>query len=490
MASLSGRKALGEIDRILKSVRGHLSTLDGEYGSARAELARLRSSELAEYAELAKLRLLSIEQGDLVDALDEADREARRVLDEREETFKRLESEISAAEAALDECEARREAQRSAVAAAGEMLDKAEAAAQASLRSSEAYQAQFKRTEDADFIADQAEEKAAAAQTDRIEKGEPYMSDPLFSYLWARGYGTSQYRAFPLIRWLDGKVAKLCKYEPARRNYALLTEIPPRLREHAATMRAAFDTEAEALADLEQTAAEAAGVPASHAALDAAEKKLAEIDGEIVEHEERIRDLVTKRSEFASGNDALYRRCIDVLSEAMQRRSISFLRERAARTVWREDDEVVRRLAEIDAEADRIERNLEEFRQLHDNENGRLNELEDLRRRFKSERYDEPFSEFKDWALIALVLREFLRGAAGSRDVWKTIERQQRTKRERSNTHFGSLKFPRAPKPGPWRMPKGGFGGGFRSGGGFKGGGFKTGGGFRGGGGFKTGGGF
>jgi hypothetical protein len=53
-----------------------------------------------------------------------------------------------------------------------------------------------------------------------------------------------------------------------------------------------------------------------------------------------------------------------------------------------------------------------------------------------------------------------------------------------ANPNFGTLKFPRAGKHGPWRMP-----GGFGRGGGFGGGGFKTGGGFRGGG-FKTGGGF
>jgi hypothetical protein len=177
----------------------------------------------------------------------------------------------------------------------------------------------------------------------------------------------------------------------------------------------------------------------------------------------------------------------------MQRESIEFLRERASRTVHRDDDELVQKLAEIDAEADNLEANLSEFRKLHERESDRVGKLEDIRRRFKSARFDDALSEFKDIALIALILREFMRGSAGANDVWRTIERQQRRRPVQADPGFGSMRFPRAPKAGPWRMPPmpkgGGFGGfgGFKGGGGFGGGGFKTGGGFRGGG-FRTGG--
>jgi hypothetical protein len=492
MASLSGNKALAEIDKVLQSARGNLANVDAEFGTARSALARLRASELSLYAELARLRLIAIEQGVVADSLDEADRDAARILEEREAAAARLDGDIKAAESALAGDERHRSDQQGIVAAASQALDAAEAAAQDSLEADPAYREQLARVDQADFIADQAEDKASAAETDRIEKGEPYESDSLFAYLWSRGYGTSKYHAFPLVRWLDARVAKLCNYEPARQNYSLLIDIPLRLTEHAAVMRGSFDQEAEALATLEETAAAAAGVPECQAALTAAEQQLAAIDAEIAAREDNIRALVVERRTFAAGEDEFYRQCLDVLSQAMQRRSTGFLRERAARTLDRTDDDVVRRLEELDDEADRIERDLREFERLHDSESRRLTELEDLRRRFKSEGFDDTLSEFKDWALIALVLREFLRGASGSNDVWKTIRRQQRTKRVKANPNFGTLRFPRAPKAGPWRMPKGGGfkGGGFRTGGGFKGGGFKTGGGFKGGGGFKTGGGF
>jgi hypothetical protein len=379
------------------------------------------------------------------------------------------------------------------VAAASETLDAAEAEAQARLAEDAAYKSALATTEQADFVADQAEAKAAAAQNDRVEKGKPYEADPLFAYLWARGYGTSKYRAFPLTRWLDSLVAKICDYEPARRDYSLLVEIPPRLTEHAASMRASFEREAAALATLEEGAAASVGVPARRDELEAAEQTLASIDETITKNEGQVGQLVAERKRFAAGEDPFYKECIEALSAAMQRESIEFLRERASRTVHRDDDELVQKLAEIDAEADRLEGNLGEFRRLHDRESERVGKLEDIRRRFKSARFDDALSEFKDVALIALILREFMRGSAGANDVWKTIERQQRQRRHQSDPGFGSLRFPKSPTSGPWRMPPmpkgGGFGGfgGFKKGGGFGGGGFKTGGGFRGGG-FKTGG--
>ena len=50
--------------------------------------------------------------------------------------------------------------------------------------------------------------KTEQAEADREEKGKPYRDDPLFMYLWERGYGTSAYKAGNLIAWLDGLVAR------------------------------------------------------------------------------------------------------------------------------------------------------------------------------------------------------------------------------------------------------------------------------------------
>jgi len=83
-----------------------------------------------------------------------------------------------------------------------------------------------------------AERKAAQAECDLEEKRKPYEADPLFMYLWSRGLGTSRYRAIPLVRYFDRKVARHIGFDDARRNYAVLIELPVRLREHAERLRA------------------------------------------------------------------------------------------------------------------------------------------------------------------------------------------------------------------------------------------------------------
>ena len=83
-----------------------------------------------------------------------------------------------------------------------------------------------------------AEAKAVQAEADREEKRRPYEADPLFMYLWRRRYGTRDYRASNLVRYFDRKVAHLIGFETARINYAMLMELPDRLREHAERLRA------------------------------------------------------------------------------------------------------------------------------------------------------------------------------------------------------------------------------------------------------------
>jgi hypothetical protein len=436
------------------------------------------------YAELARMRMLAIESGALIDSLDNADRSVAGILEERKNAAVRLDETIEAANRQLADCEARRAEQARRVAVSSESLDAAEGQAQAQLNADDAYQAQLKSTEQADFVAEQAEGKAEAAQQNRIEKGKPYERDALFSYLWNRGYGTSKYAAWPIARWLDGRVARLCGYAAARRDYGLLIDIPVRLREHAARMRAAFHEEVEKLRRLEVAAAEAANVPAIQAQIDTEEQQLAAIDAEISQQEDALRDLVRERVQFANGNDAYYSRCIEILHRTMSRQGFAALGERAARTPEPQDDLLVQQLVELESDAGRLEQDLADYRRVHERESQRLREFEDVRRRFKAERFDETHSEFLDAALFTLVLERLLNGAVSSRDAWQAIRRQQRLRVKRADPRFGTRRFPKAPRSGPWRWPPGG-----GSGGGFGGGGFGSGGGF-GGGGFRSGGGF
>src|SRR5690606_13717072 len=103
-------------------------------------------------------------------------------------------------------------------------------------------------------------------------------------YLWRRRYGTSEYVGGGLTRWLDGKVARLIGYADARANYARLSELPVRLREHAERVGARADEELARLAELDEQGRAAAGVPALEQEHDDLAAQVAEVDEEITKN--------------------------------------------------------------------------------------------------------------------------------------------------------------------------------------------------------------
>ena len=149
-----------------------------------------------------------------------------QLLDSVDDRLRRAEQEAQSAEAEAASLQQRREAVRAAQAERDRRaaaLREAEAAQHQALdaaRQRAVADPEWQRlrasAEEAARIAQHAEEKAAFARGDLATKGKPYLDDPLFAYLWRRGWGTAAYRAGPLTRLLDGWVARIARYEPAR----------------------------------------------------------------------------------------------------------------------------------------------------------------------------------------------------------------------------------------------------------------------------------
>lgn len=484
----SGNDILTMIERMLSDTRSELDTVAVKAEGLTTQLERLKQAEVGALGVLARVRLREIESGELADALDDTGRRVQELLAQRDEAQGALGGKLAAAQEVLAQLERERAAQHDVVAEAEKAVDEAEAVAQQRLAADAAYKARLEAAENADKMAQVAEQKAQAAQVDRVEKGRPYEADKLFAYLWGRGYGTAQYRAFGFPRLLDRWVARVADYEPLRRNYWMLSELPARFDEHAKRMRAAADDAIGAVRALEADAAAAAGVPAREQARDAAEEALAAIDKKIEESEAAIAALVDERGRFASGQDEYSLRCTELLSETFRREKMKTLREQATRTPGPEDDAAVDQLTAIRAELPRLEQEAARYNALHDTQRERTAKLEEVRKRFKEQRFDAVSSEFVNGALIAALFSQLLGGALGVPDFWDALRKQHRHRPLAADPTFGSGRFPRGPGRNPWNFPGGGgFGGGGRRGGGFGGGGFGKGGGF-GGGGFRTGG--
>jgi len=475
----TGRQALGSIDGALHSAQSQVKTVEQSIELTTQRLLGLEREEVEQFRALAQIRVDLLAAGDILTHLDESEQTTNRILESRVQAHEKLTGEIRESERqqrALDEL---RNTQSQRVDEAEVLLDQREADTQKRLQQEPDYQRLLEIAQQADRVAGHAEEKTGLALEDRKEKGEPYESDPLFIYLWKRGYGTSEYHANPLFRYLDGWVAKLCSYGDARANYAMLTEIPQRLQEHSDKLRSQANIEFEKLKQLELEAAEADGIPLLQQSLDDARKALEELDDKLAEQQTSHQELLRRNDQYAAGEDRYFAQAIEYLASELRRDDIATLDRDARLTPTPDDDVVIDRIFNLRSDKQTIEESLDRHRASLKSHRERMNQLESLRLEFKRQRYDGGNSVFADGNLVGMMLNEFLRGVLSRDGLWREISRQHRRRATHSNPDFGTGGFSRRRSTwgsgGSWGgIGRGGGGGGFSGGGG----GFKTGGGF------------
>ena len=479
---ISGRDALGFIDDSLQRERGGIDTAETRIADLGRQLLALQEARVADFRDLARVRVDMIASGNMLTSIDVLERQVAATLQARESARAELDSRITAVQDERAALEAERESQRQALEKAAETLDVAEAATQARLDTDPDYRAHETLTREAEGIAHHAEDKAVQSEKEKEEKGQSYRNDPLFMYLWERGYGTPQYRAWPPARWLDNKVARLIGFEDARANYARLQEIPLRLREHAEQKKRDAEAAFAVLRELDEEAREQDGVVVLEEARDEEQSALETIDARIKEAAERHQQLLERKEGFAAGEDEHYRKAVEYVASELRRDDIRELRRDALATPFPEDDIIVNRMVEREQQVQQLENAIGELKKALRQQHQKLRELETLRTDFRRRRYDQPGYGFSDGTLIAAMLSSFLNGMLDRDGLWRILEQQQRYQPRRTNPSFGSGGFGRGTI---WGGRRGGFGRGL--GGGF-GGGFGRGSG--GGGGFRTGGGF
>lgn len=488
---ISGREALGVIQRTIQEEQGRSSDLDQRLRASSQALLESDQARARALAELARLRVGALADGVAVaERLAEADRRVLQALERRESDRTVVERQLEVLEARHAELTRAREGAAVALERAAAELDEAEAATQGRLARDPGYVALREAAERAERVAVHADDKATTAEQELAAKGAAYQADPLFLYLWRRRYGTREYRAWPLTRWLDGRVARLIRYEDARRNYHRLQELPLRLREHADRVGAIADEALAALAARDQAERASDGVTQREAARDARVEALAAADAEVEAGAAAVAEVRARLDAFAQGQDEGFRAAVDALAAELSQVPLRTLAREAIATPFPEDDRVVARLLELERERSTQEATVAELREAAARHKQRITDLEKVRIDFTRRRYDQPDSAFPDAAMIATLVAQLLNGAMTRDALWKVLEQQRRAAPRRADPTFGSGGFGRG---SPWGGGPlgggGGFGGTSRAGGGGRpGGGFSTGGRIGGGGGFKTGG--
>jgi hypothetical protein len=532
--SLSGPDALRSLEEALRDIRREEDEIAKRLARSAELVTKIRATEGELFRQLAKVRLDPAMQAELSGRLSGAEVSAREQLKQHSVATGEAEAKLKTLDTRIAELGGERTAKLGEVA---KRQDELQAIADSLKGKNGADPVHAKAVADAaelEHVATESRSKLEQAEKDREEKGRPYRDDPLFMYLWERGYGTSAYKANNLVAWLDSLVARKAAYHKARPNYAMLIEIPQRLKEHAERQLANAETARQALVAIETAAIDAVGGKPIREALEAAQTRIATIDEAVVAAEDERDDAVKAQRELAEGGDPKFSAAISALGEALGREDLKALLDEARQTRSAQDDTIIQ---QID---DARQRAVEEESETKDQKSrlkvlaDRRRELEDIQFEFKKSRYDDPRSSFREDKLVGDVLTDFLRGGITAGNYWDQWKRSQNWTggyqpgpwdgytprkydddqpkiderelwRQEEQQRDGAFSFPDSSFGGSSdrsrRNKPGGFGGSWGSfpgtgrgnSGGFsrpRGGGFSTGGGFKSGGGFKTGGGF
>ncbi|KZM47664.1 hypothetical protein [Labrenzia sp. OB1] len=483
---LTGRQTLGTIEQSLQDLRREEAELSKRIERSTRALTDLQERQSEAYRDLARFRLDSDAAGALNTRLDSAAREARRLLDKRSADYKVLSEQLRQCESERFQLQKKRGELDSARDAAENQMDELMEAVDSRLENDSAYQAQNRATEAALATAEAAAAKAETSARDRAEKGKAYDDDPLFIYLWQRGFGTPEYAHRGLIRSLDGWVAGLIRFHDARANYAMLTGIPERMARHAERCAQIARQEQAKLAEFSRNAMTDAAGTDLVGSIETYSEEIDNIDGDLDKLDRRIETLSTALAEFSGGEDADFLKAEEHLSVSLQADDLNDLWRAAHDTPSPDDEKIVQRIEDLKDRIEQVAREIRQDRELQRDIGRRRTELADVIKRFRSSGYGSWESTFSDNKLTTVLLGELVKGAITGADYWARAERSHKRRKPRGR----KVAFPHGtglPKSMGGFGGSGGPGGNFPGSGGFGGGGFKTGGGF-GGGGFKTGG--
>jgi hypothetical protein len=416
---ISGRQALERIEAAVTQLRQDESHLDAALRAASDTAARLRRERMDGFRALARLRLDALQREAVVGELEAVERRALALLAQGRKALDELSGKRQQAQDAVRQAEAERHRRSEALEAAVAAVATLRASVEAAAREGATLTAQRARLDAAAAVAGEAEKKAAQAEADRAEKGRPYEADPLFMYLWGKKFGTAEDRSGRFVRFFDAGVARLVGYAKARANYAMLNEIPRRLAEHAARMKAEIAAERATLTRVERQELVKAGIEPleraavdARAALDTAERTLAAA-------KKILKSFDLDHQAAAEGG--AYGEAVELLAKADARQDLRELYREALKTPTTADEAIVKTIEATEAQIGRAEKDIGATRRKLKELAERRAGLERERDAFRREGYDSPWGEFGNDQALAQVLGGILGGVISSTVLRDTL---------------------------------------------------------------------
>ena len=472
---LTGRDALVSIEQAISRTRSEESRLDGALRSAMEEAARLRREEAEGFRAVAQVKLDAMMRGQVVGDLEATEQRALDMVRNHVKELEELARRRDTAQAALDAAEATKHKRDQDLADALEAALALRQRTADSVKSDPEWQKATIAVASATEIATNADRKASLAEADLAAKGKPYQGDPLFIYLWNKKHGQAEDTSGTLVRFFDRKVARLVGYHNARANYAMLNEIPIRLREHAKRKHADVEVAKAHVSEIERRVMVAEGMEALEGRAAAAVDAMRAAAEEVMKVTAELKAIEAERQRVATGGaDAVYNRAVDLLAQTLMREDLGKLYQDAIKTPTKTDDQAIlaisaarKALQKADEEVTQIRSDIRELAR-------RRGELEGARDRARHRGYDDPRGTFGGGQdMLGQVIGGILSGALQGAVIDRILRDNYRAPFPGPDRDFGG---PIGVWPNPWgpthdggAWPGGGHSdeSGWRTGGGF-----------------------
>jgi hypothetical protein len=464
----TGHDALFSVEQAIGGVRADEGQLDATLRSAIEEAARLRREESQAFRALARIKLDDLMRENVIARIDATERRALAIIGKHREALETLSRKRDDAQQRLTEAESKKHKCDQDLAQVLEKIDRFRRGVADRVKEDPDWRAAEAAAEEARTITENADQKASLSEADLTQKRKPYEDDPLFMYLWNKKFGQAEDRSFYFVRYFDRLVAGMTDYPGARANYAILLEIPVRLREHANAKRKEAEARQDCVAALERKALVAAGVEPIEAEMEAANGAVKEAGEDVLKITAELREIETERQrEEGGGEDAIYNQAVEMLAQALVQEDLTRLYQDALQTPGKEDDELVisigrtrEALKRVDSEVNQIRSQIREMAR-------RRVELEGARDRARNSGFDNPMGNYGNAQdAIAMVIGGILRGAMSGPDLDRVLRDNYRHPAPTSDPDFG--RWPgEGSFPASWERPGTTRGSGWSTGGGF-----------------------
>ena len=419
--SLAGPDALRALEEAVRDIRREEDEIAKRSARSAELLIKLRAQEAELYRLLGETRLDADGRQVQARLIADINNRVETTISHYDAGFADAEATVHHAEADLARGNAERSALQAEASRRDEELSSHVAMVRPRLGTDAGYASKLAAARDLAAMAEASVGKAARADAARTEKLAAFRSDPLFSYLSDRFYGTPQYASRGVFAALDAWVARLIAYDKSAGIYGAINELPRRLREHAEQLQERARAAAADVASMESIAIDSAGGRTAREAIEALAPRIEALDLEHVVLQDRRDAAILARSELAHGGQ-LHATALGELEELLEQPPLRPLLAEARldpgeaeTSVLGQVDDLIQRLKDETAEAEEY---AEQLRIL----SGRRRDLEDIQYEIRLRGLDNPHVRFADDRLVQERLNEFLRGgltAAAYWDQWR-----------------------------------------------------------------------